>query len=415
MRRLIILFCCVGILLLTGCALTPEIQAGSSERQCELDFLYTTLEKNHVDLYHATNKKAFDRAYRKARKEIDSLDDVEYHFTLKKLVALAMDSHTAISLPQSLATHLYAIPVQMQYIQDAWRLIVVPGEQETLLGFAVQAINGKPMTEIEEEAGKLYSSDNLVWKRHALAQQLNLTNLYSYLGFAENPTKAVTLNLVSGKTGQAVSLVLDPVCATDYAGLEFATVYEKNPPTGMSGKPYSALVLQEGKTLFIQYNVCASFEQFTLANFQKAVIRLLCQSSFETVILDLRYNGGGDSRLFEPLINAIGELKKTQDFNVYVLIGEATFSSALMNAVQCKQRFDCKLVGTPTGGSVNHYGEMESFELPLSNSTVFYSTQHFVMDPKQGIESLKPDLYIPNTVSDLLNGIDTVVEAVLKL
>ncbi len=51
---------------------------------------------------------------------------------------------------------------------------------------------------------------------------------------------------------------------------------------------------------------------------------------------------------------------------IFVVIGRRTFSSGLLNAHDLAARTRAILIGEPTGGKPNSYGEVESFTLPRS-------------------------------------------------
>ncbi len=89
---------------------------------------------------------------------------------------------------------------------------------------------------------------------------------------------------------------------------------------------------------------------------------------------------------------------------MYVLIGEGTFSSAILNAIELKTRLDATLVGRPTGGSVSHYGELESGTLPSSGLGYTWSSKYF----DNGFEGpLLPDITVALSLDDYIQGIDT--------
>jgi hypothetical protein len=168
------------------------------------------------------------------------------------------------------------------------------------------------------------------------------------------------------------------------------------------------------KVCFIQYNSCRSWNTYPASKFFQDVADTISSQTPEKVIVDLRYNSGGNSSILEPLIDTLASLQKKQEFTLDVLIGSDTFSSALINAVHLDQRTDCRLAGTPTGGSVNHYGEILSFTLKNSGIPVYYSTKYFVMDPAYPTGSLMPELYTERTLADLIAGRDTQVAACLS-
>lgn len=100
------------------------------------------------------------------------------------------------------------------------------------------------------------------------------------------------------------------------------------------------------------------------------------------------------------------------------LIGEATFSSAIINAVEL-QEMGIPLVGEPASGSVDHFGSVSGFSLPNSGIQIGVSSKYIDLgtlldaDAGRGVESLEPDIAVPQTMADTLAGRDTAVEWLL--
>ena len=97
-----------------------------------------------------------------------------------------------------------------------------------------------------------------------------------------------------------------------------------------------------------------------------------------------------------------------------MLIGSNTFSSGLWAAEDFKRQAHAILVGTPTGGRPNSFGEQRSVELPHSGLTLYYSTRKWVRDPHHDPESLEPDVLVEATYADLVGGRDAVLDAARK-
>lgn len=102
------------------------------------------------------------------------------------------------------------------------------------------------------------------------------------------------------------------------------------------------------------------------------------------------------------------------------LIGEATFSSAIINAVEL-QEMGIPLVGEPASGSVDHFGSVSGFSLPNSGIQIGVSSKYIDLgtlldaDAGRGVESLEPDIAVPQTMADTLAGRDTAVEWLLAI
>jgi C-terminal processing protease CtpA/Prc len=163
----------------------------------------------------------------------------------------------------------------------------------------------------------------------------------------------------------------------------------------------------------VNYSICAEAEAWPFADFMAEVLGVLDAQPVARVAVDLRANSGGDSRILEPLIAALAERQDVnQTGHLFVLIGPRTYSSALLNTIQFRQDTAALLVGEPTGGEPNHYGELQSFTLPHSGLSVFYSTKHFVYLEGDDSSALEPDQLIPLNAADLFAGHDPVLEAI---
>lgn len=129
-------------------------------------------------------------------------------------------------------------------------------------------------------------------------------------------------------------------------------------------------------------------------------------------IFSFGMSGGGDSRIIKPLYNLLkNELSNS---TLYVITGENTFSSALMNAIELSTNYDGILVGSPTGGKPNHYGEVKSTQLPTGNR-ISWSTNYFTMIPGDNSDSLYPQIPIEIPSTDFFSLKDTILDSILQM
>ena len=241
-----------------------------------------------------------------------------------------------------------------------------------------------------------------------------MADIYEYLGLVEagNPL-AVTLK--SGKT-----LSLAPVEMTAMDQTEFARLSDrlaKAPATAAADAYYFAKALDK-RTYYIQYNTCQEAEDLPMADFAAAVAKDLASGDYHRVLLDLRNNGGGSDGVIWPLLEVLRR-EMDQGVNLVGLIGERTFSSALINAVEI-QEMGGVLAGEPAGGSVCHFGAVRGFSLPNSGVRGQLSSKYIDLNTLldagagRGVIALEPDVSIPQTMADTLAGRDTAVEWLLS-
>jgi hypothetical protein len=85
----------------------------------------------------------------------------------------------------------------------------------------------------------------------------------------------------------------------------------------------------------------------------------------------------------------------------------------MSNAQQLRDNCNAILIGEPTGGKPNHFGQLSSFTLPHSGLQIAHSTRWFQKiddDP----DSVYPDISVPWRSEALFNGKDEVLEAALR-
>jgi C-terminal processing protease CtpA/Prc len=177
---------------------------------------------------------------------------------------------------------------------------------------------------------------------------------------------------------------------------------------------YGYAWLPDARALYIQYNKCQDDPQKSFATFIRELFAFSDTQPVQRVIVDLRFNGGGNSAIVQPLLDGLKSRPALHAAGqLYVLIGGGTFSSGMMAAIDFQQKLQALLVGRPTGGKPNCYGEVKSLELPNSKLTVQYSLKHFRLLSKSDPSSLEPDILVPITLHDFLAGRDPDLEAAL--
>jgi C-terminal processing protease CtpA/Prc len=145
--------------------------------------------------------------------------------------------------------------------------------------------------------------------------------------------------------------------------------------------------------------------------------RLFClidQGRVERLVVDVRHNGGGDSSVDDPLIDGLeSRASWRRRGRLFCLIDSGTFSSAVWTAHDL-QRLGAVMVGGPTGGRPNAYGNVQIMLLPNSRLEVSYSTRYFRLIEGADPPSLMPDVPAALTIDDVRTGRDPLLEAALR-
>ena len=407
---------CLAILLAVPALAAEPLDA--KRRQEDLDFLYEkVLMEHHPNAFANTPEAEFQALKAEMEGRLETSGDTEFLLDLMRLTALVKDSHTSLSVGSAASFRAYPFAMVREGMGygEAWYLSAVPAEQEDLLCQEVTELAGKPVRDVIDAFGTLFSSDNPVYLKRQFRQACNVADIYEYLGLVETG-EPLTVTLKNGK-----SLRLEPMGAEDMNGLKVARLSDrikKTPETAAQNVYYFSKPLSD-EVYYIQYNVCREDEKLPMEDFAAQVAKDLEEGGYWRVLLDLRNNGGGSDGVIWPLFEVLRKEMDDEDgLELVGLIGERTFSSALINAVEI-QEMGGKLAGEPTGGSVCHFGAVQTFSLPNSQVRGQVSSKYIDLNTLldaaagRGVEALEPDEPLTQTLEDTLNGIDGVVESML--
>ena len=170
---------------------------------------------------------------------------------------------------------------------------------------------------------------------------------------------------------------------------------------------------EKSKTLYFNYQRCSEDEKEPFKTFNKKLFQTIADVSPVKIVLDLRFNGGGNSGVLKPFIESIKRSELNTNERFFVIIGRKVMSSSLMNVIELKNTTNATFVGEQTGGNINHFGELKTFELPNSKIKVTYSTNYWE-NWKNHSGAFKPDIETSNTLSDFLNSYDKAIEIIFQ-
>ncbi len=173
-----------------------------------------------------------------------------------------------------------------------------------------------------------------------------------------------------------------------------------------------ARTLAGGRAVYVGYNSVVR----PLSSVLQKIERLVRAPRTRRVIVDVRLNGGGDNTTYgeltalfrSPVVNKRGRL--------YLLTGRATFSAAANFAAEIDRDTRATIVGEPTGGGVETYGDTSSVLLPTTGWTVYVAREYHERKrgPKDRRLAVEPDIRIDVTSEQYFAGRDPVLERALR-
>jgi C-terminal processing protease CtpA/Prc len=143
--------------------------------------------------------------------------------------------------------------------------------------------------------------------------------------------------------------------------------------------------------------------------FAGQVLRLLQRPGVRQTIVDLRNNPGGNNTTYDPLLSVLRDAP-----GLTVLTSRTTFSAAANLIAELEREAEPLLVGEPTGGSPNIYGDPVDIQLPETGLTAHVAGVWWELaGADDGRLEFYPDVSVGLVSADLFAGRDPVLTAAL--
>ncbi len=399
-------------LALTPFALPSQAAPPAEDWREDVRFLSQELHRLHPGLKDKGRQEAFSGAIGKLDAVLTEQSDLGIRSGLLRVFHALGDSHTGIPLNALFGSRI--LPVGMYWYADGIYIAAAGDAAMPALGKRVAGIGGTKIDAVCSAAAELIPHENEWLLKHRLPQQLSFAGFLQAAGVAK-PGQPVQLGY-EGPKGERGTVELAPADMRTWAG--FARVYDdrkKTPPLYRRNPllAYWTERIEPTGTLYFHYGRCEDEPSRPFAAFLEGLRKEILSGSVERLIIDLRLNSGGDSSLLHSWIEFLRGSPLNRKGRLYGIIGRATYSSALMNAVHLTQKTQIVLAGEPSGGKPNHCGEVRQIVLPRSKLPVFCSTRYFRMVDGD-TDSLTPALRATMSFADYSAGRDPFLEAILK-
>ncbi|MDM8305340.1 S41 family peptidase [Phocaeicola salanitronis] len=413
---------------------------------------------------------AFARFEKYAESLCDKLDErmerPAFQVELNRWLALLQDAHTFVMLDD---TSLY--PFTLRYYEESFYFRSLPDSVPDCMGKELIAMNGRAVDSLIQELMVYVPSENQVKACITGSFFMNHKAFLNALGidtdrdirfmFADGDEVRLPSSLDKGAAGShQVKQVLHPV-------------------TARRNKPFHYQIT--GDTCYFQFN--AMIDRFSywqgcrlmqvspdkavadnlplFADFLDEMACAMAVHNVNRLVIDMRYNGGGNSVLGDVLLEFLGvSLQDIRPFRSYIRVsdflqtyypalfirdkyesmrgklveqnqvmndlaadmpkpssrfhgevtfiqGQNTFSSANYLLTLVKDNALFPIIGTPTSQSPTCFGDVLCVELPYTQTKGYISHSYFVRPDERNQEtSLLPDSLIRTSLKDWLNGKD---------
>ena len=270
------------------------------------------------------------------------------------------------------------------------------------VGKRLTAIDGVPIAKVIEAVKPLIPRDNASTIRLLLPEYLVCAEVLRGLGIVQG---AATYSFAGGS-----ELTLDSTAAYGL-GTALHPLPTRKPQLLYRnlGQPFFLTSLERGRSLYLGYHMVASPPQSLVDR----ILRAARKPGFRKLVIDVRHNGGGDNTTYSPLLDLINE--RPLRGKVVLLLGRMTFSAAGNFAAAVDNQTKARLVGEPSGGAPNQWGDRQAIDLPVVGLTAYVAGYWVEVAPRDKRPAVQPTVRVEPTVADFLAGRDPVLRRALAL
>lgn len=404
----------------------PTLLTRDEGWRSDLTLLAREVRRRMVDPHRLAREGRFDAALSALDAAVPHLNDAQMYVELRKLVRLVGDGHSVIGRNPARDDLLLTLPVQFGLFEEGLYIVAAAPQHAALLGMRVVRIGNATTAEALAAVEPLLSRDNSQWVLQQSPYTLRETPVLHVLGLLDVPD-AATLQ-VEDALGELHSLRI----AADLSRPTHMLWYDFPCPPGWSFFPamlpaplplylrnpyvsYWFEYLAEQRAVYLQFNRVRDDPREPFSAFTGRVFNVINTQPVEKLVLDLRWNNGGNTFLTLPFLHRlIGAAQVNRRGGLYAIIGRRTYSAAQNFTTMLELHTEVTFVGEPSGSCPNFVGETSEVRLPYSNLTLNVSDLYWQTSwPTDQRTWTQPLLYAPPTWAAYRENCDLALEAIL--
>lgn len=399
--------------------------------RADIEEMMQVLKSNHPTLYRKTSEEDFDAAAETLIASLPQLSDKEIVIEMAKIVAMAHDGHTRLSIPREHDALAFSfshsaprkpkvdtlafssLPLQFKVFDDELFITAATDEYRHLIGARVLAFGPTPTANAMKRLSSINYNDNFMTDILLLGDRASLPDALEALKIIPSANRVeLTLELYGrdGETRITIPPLNDGEVLLSGPALEQTPLWLRDVESVQWSNP-----LQTERAHFIQLNqIAAGLPDNLLADFMREEVMTAISNDAKRLIIDLRHNHGGNNGFARSVVNAVSPSRYNEYGKFFVIIGRETFSAAQTLANELEKYTDVLFVGEPTGANPDSYGDPKRVQLQNSGLDLRVSRLHWsTWRAFETRTATAPHLPTAYTIDDYMRGLDPALTAAL--
>jgi tetratricopeptide (TPR) repeat protein len=407
---------------LTG--LNPPTGLSPAEQWAwDLDFLVRRMEQMHWRLYDHISKEEFSSAMDRLKADAPKLPNDRARARLMQMLARVGDGHTLLSGFAEGETSTPRLPLQLYSFTDGLFIVGAAEAHKELAGAKVLKVGSLNAADALQKAREYCSVDNEMGYLDGAPTRLLHPGILQEIGASDGPSVEFTVQLRDGSERKAkiepapFARQMNHPGGTSRPAFVTANVKGVEPLYRRdTNKPMTLENLDDIKAVYFGFHAIAENPNQRFADFVAEMNKRLDETRAESLIIDMRLNGGGNTGLVMPLIQALIKNEKiNRPGHLFVIIGRRTFSAAQNTVNMIEKNTNATFVGEPTGSKPNFVGESTYIVLPYSKLRVYCSSRYWQYgDSVDTREWVQPQIAVQQSSTDYFENRDPVLDAIVE-
>jgi tetratricopeptide (TPR) repeat protein len=393
--------------------------------QRDLALLQRELERKSYPQFVKMSHEELEAEVANLSKNIPKLSDLQAALEVMKLMAKMGVGHTE-ALPPHTLEFAQTLPVKFFLFKEGLYVIAADPKYQDLLGAQILSFGDASVDQAMAAVAPVVFRDNDMWLKSMAPNLLRYSALLKALNLVSDPLHVpLTLRDVEGRT-RTVTIAADPTQPDIWNSYPYPNGWIGFSPAGAGPAPlylknmeafYWFEYLPESRTVYFQYNRVLPDAKEPFDQFVARLFTFIEQHGVDKLVIDLRWNNGGNTYLLPPLINAlVGSTKIDREGSLFVIIGRRTFSAAGNAAAYIQRQTDAIFVGEPTGAKPNSLGDETYFTLPYSKLQASVADVYWESSwPQDFRKWIAPQIFAEPTFAAYRSSQDPAMDAILTL
>ena len=295
---------------------TSNLYLDGNDYQKDLLLYSKTFELSHPYYADKKNVKGLRKETRKLYKEFAEIDDIKtFRCGLQALTSHLNDGHSQVASGLSKEL-IYPIYIMFD-TKDSGYLLAVEDDYKEALGKRIAIVNGYPLSDLMARGQKLISGDNEIFKNSQLSQMLQMKDFWEMCGYDDDEIVLIFEDNTS---------VTIPAC-TGHGLVIKQLDMEFDSPTALKEVPFYYGVIDSLSICYLQFNMCYDSLNYPqlgqrFDDFVEGMMAEIENKSIQTLVVDVRNNGGGNSGLCDLLLSYLTDYDKMKNLGCKVRMSE---------------------------------------------------------------------------------------------